>query len=265
MLGDVAKMIAGLLLKDSALGEDFNVVTSSHCKWKDVIEYYQGALNLKVKYISLEKFLTIYEGKYQVMYDRMYNRIMDNTKVLQATGLKQGELTELRDGLTDELAKFIKHPVFVNEDVALNAKIDAVTDGLARRTRKVLRPRTRLRALRSQLRPRTRLKNVKAKLRPRTRVRTAIRTNKNRKKSGLIVSLDSVFNHGNIVQRYALKTFLHQQGYDFDNLRIPNWSDAIGDEVFGNTRKFVDTYIGGVAYNPYELQGYRNYIVGSDL
>ena len=42
--------------------------------------------------------------RYQLIYDRLFDRIMDNSKVLEVTGMKQSELTTLYDGLKRELA-----------------------------------------------------------------------------------------------------------------------------------------------------------------
>ena len=36
---------------------------------------------------------------WQLRYDRMFNRIMDNSKILEVTGMKQSQLMPLYDGL----------------------------------------------------------------------------------------------------------------------------------------------------------------------
>lgn len=40
--------------------------------------------------------------KWQLHYDRMFDRIMDNSKILRDTGLSQKDMTTLYDGLTRE-------------------------------------------------------------------------------------------------------------------------------------------------------------------
>ena len=262
--GDVAKMIMGLIDNKKALGEDFNVVSSESRRWSEVIKYYQELVGLKLKYISLDRFLGIYNGKYQVMYDRMYNRTMDNTKVLEATGLSQSDFISLRSGLNLEVSRFIKKPIFNNSDEALNSRIDNITDNTEQRIRKKLRPRSRLSNLRDNIRPRSRLINLKRKLRIRTRINQALKTQSNKKKDGLIVTLASVFNYGNILQRYALKTYLKKNGYNFDSIEMQSWVDGVSDSIFGETRRFVTSHIGGIGFEPNQLQGYKNYIVGSD-
>lgn len=42
---------------------------------------------------------------WQLIYDRLFTRIMDNSKVLAATGLKQSDMIGLYDGLKLELSK----------------------------------------------------------------------------------------------------------------------------------------------------------------
>lgn len=41
-------------------------------------------------------------AKYQLIYARMFERITDNSKILEHTGMKQSELMTLRDGLRFE-------------------------------------------------------------------------------------------------------------------------------------------------------------------
>lgn len=40
-----------------------------------------------------------YWAKYQLIYARMFQRITDNTKILEHTGMKQSEFMTLKDGL----------------------------------------------------------------------------------------------------------------------------------------------------------------------
>jgi hypothetical protein len=60
-------------------------------------------------------------ARYQLIYDRLFDRIMDNSKVLEVTGMKQSELTTLYDGLKRELAG-------VNADTFAEAKNSPVMD-----------------------------------------------------------------------------------------------------------------------------------------
>jgi len=123
---------------------------------------------------------------------------------------------------------------------------------------------TTLAKLRKNLRLRTRLKNLKHKLRIRTRIRTKVKTIKNGKKDGVIITITGNFNYGNIIQRYALKTFLKKNGYNFDAVKLQQEVSDGDRSVYGNMIDFVDHYIGGEDFDLNKMLGYKNYIVGSD-
>lgn len=127
--GDVAKMMARLALNPKAMAEDFNVVTSEHHSWREIAEIYDDAIGLCVKECSLSEYLT-FCAKYQTIYDRMFNRVMDNQKVLSVTGMSQGDLSAVSDSLSRELVQFKKCPVWGYVDPVRNARIDRVVGGL---------------------------------------------------------------------------------------------------------------------------------------
>ncbi len=275
--GDVARMIAKLLLDHSTLGDDFNVVTGESRTWREVLTYYRQAINIKVKYVKLNDFLKISSNKYQILYDRMFDRIMDNTKVLKATGMKQEELSILKTGLQRELESFLRRPnSLTGGSVEFQEAMDNLVDGRLVKFLRSTKPRTKLKILRQKLRPRTRLKlvlwqlhsldtnNTQAKPPTDSIVGVVGQMRKNRRKDGLVITLSTIFNYGSIIQRYALKEFLRKKNYAFDNVRIWDESDDINQTIFTHMASFVDKYIGGEPFNPKKILGYRNYIVGSD-
>ena len=111
--GDVSRMIEKLLFNEKALGETFNVCTSEHHTWGEIADYYKDICNLDVVWVDKEDYIRIMSSntphscaaRWQLEYDRLFNRIMDNTKVLAATGMKQEELMPLYDGLKQEIAR----------------------------------------------------------------------------------------------------------------------------------------------------------------
>jgi len=124
--GDVAKMIAHLVLNQNAFEEDYNTVSHEHCSWEDIFLYYQKLIGLKLIPVKLDDYIKIIGGKYQVLLSRMYNRVMDNTKILKATGIPKESLISIYDGLSRELqnpniSKFIKI------DYVKNAGMDRIT------------------------------------------------------------------------------------------------------------------------------------------
>ncbi len=108
--GDVARMIARLMFNEKAYREDYNVATGEHHTWREIAEIYNEICPFKYVAVSTEDYLDIlYTGgtwvKYQLIYARYFNRITDNTKILEATGMKQEELMTLRDGLRHEFER----------------------------------------------------------------------------------------------------------------------------------------------------------------
>ena len=110
--GDVARMIAGLLFNEKARGEVFTVATAEHHTWGEIADYYKDICNLKAVWVDKEDYLKILNpdpycpgARWQLEYDRLFDRIMDNSKVLAATGMKQEELMPLYDGLKHEIAR----------------------------------------------------------------------------------------------------------------------------------------------------------------
>ena len=97
--GDVALMISRLVSSEGALGEDYNVCTSRHQSWAEVADTYRSVLPLKVREVTLGAFERACGSPWQCRYDRMYDRVMDNSKVLAATGLVESDLKDLTGAL----------------------------------------------------------------------------------------------------------------------------------------------------------------------
>ena len=110
--GDVARMIAGLLFNEKARGETFTVATAEHHTWGEIADYYRDICGLKAIWVPEEDFLHAWVGPnhgfapvWQLRYDRFFTRVMDNSKVLAATGMKQENLKKLYDGLAYEIGR----------------------------------------------------------------------------------------------------------------------------------------------------------------
>jgi hypothetical protein len=103
------------------------LATSEHHTWGEILDYYKDILKVKVKIISLATFSSIFGRNYQIKYDRMFNRIIDNSKVLADTGVKQSDFMPLYDGLKIELTNFSKNPQYNKIDENLSARIDELT------------------------------------------------------------------------------------------------------------------------------------------
>lgn len=114
---DAAMGISKLIGNENAMGEAFHVTTDKAIQWDDVLAIYERVFkdvtskNMKIKYADNPK--PIYEAmgnKYQVMYDRLFDRKFDNSKFLQAVGECAFESPEI--GLERCLREFLQQPVF---------------------------------------------------------------------------------------------------------------------------------------------------------
>lgn len=106
--GDVAEMIARLVGNPGAQGEAFTVSGSDHMTWADVVEAYRRVLpSLEVVPCGLTEFERVRGGVYQIRYDRMFDRVIDNSKVLAATGMDSAELRNMDEALPAELSLFL--------------------------------------------------------------------------------------------------------------------------------------------------------------
>lgn len=126
--GDVAKMLARLILNPVSLKETYTVSTSEHKSWKEIADYYKEIIGLEYIVVDTEEYLSCFsKGKidwprYQLKYDRCFNRVVDNAKVLAATGLKQSDFITLKQGLMKELSALPKNTTWYETDV--NVRMD---------------------------------------------------------------------------------------------------------------------------------------------
>lgn len=107
--GDVAKMIQALILNEQAFGETYTVSTAEHHTWGEIAEMYRELGGLKCKWINTEDFIRLTDkpgsvmARRQLLYDRLFHRVINNSKILNISGLKQEQLMPLKKGLKMEL------------------------------------------------------------------------------------------------------------------------------------------------------------------
>lgn len=126
--GDVARMIARLVCNKDAYGETYSVCTAEHMPWEDVAKIYGRIGGLAYETVDTDTYLDVIcggsiGGRQQLELDRLYNRVMDNGKILTATGMKQSELMPLDEGLRLEYEAFPKD--FVFRDTHAYLRMDA--------------------------------------------------------------------------------------------------------------------------------------------
>lgn len=125
--GDVAKMLSSIILNSKAMRQTYTVSTSEHMTWREVAKIYEEIGNLKYITVDNETYLDIVAdgavaARQQLLYDRCYDRIVDNSKILALCGMKSSELMPLKEGLTRELKNI------TIEDVGCNIQINERMD-----------------------------------------------------------------------------------------------------------------------------------------
>ncbi|MDA9342105.1 NAD(P)H-binding protein [Flavobacteriaceae bacterium] len=113
---DVAKGILAILNKNEAYGAAFHITGNDNQKWEDILKAYvlviQKHLGYKPKCILIdeEQTLKMHSNVYQIKYDRMFNRVFDNTKINKFTNTKNFNRTI--EGISFCLEAFLKNPKF---------------------------------------------------------------------------------------------------------------------------------------------------------
>ena len=133
--GDVAKMIARLIVSPEAAGEAFNVSTAQHQTWGEVLNIYRAVLPIETYPVTLEQYeshcgraLKEYGYIPQVRYDRMLNRVIDNTKALSACGLDRSDLSEISEVLPRELRRYLNATLRFDVHPAIQGRLDRIID-----------------------------------------------------------------------------------------------------------------------------------------
>lgn len=125
--GDFGKTVARLALNRAAYKECYTISTSEHHTWEEIAKLYTKLGGLKYITVDTETYLNMLSPgnifvRQQLTHDRYFNRMVDNTKLLNATGLKQSDFMPLEEGLKTELAKAtIENTV---GDMVVNARMD---------------------------------------------------------------------------------------------------------------------------------------------
>lgn len=105
--GNSGKIIANLMFKEQCKGEAYIISTGHRMTWEDVVQVYIELLGVKVQWLPLEEY-TAKTGKggfTPIGIALMYDRAIDNSKMLAASGLKKTDFTPFEQGIEIELKK----------------------------------------------------------------------------------------------------------------------------------------------------------------
>lgn len=128
---DVAASIAKLTGNPKALGETFHITANQTITWEDVLTTYTLILKKylgqppKVLLLEFDDFIMTKRSKYQICYDRFYNRIFDNSKVAHYVDISS--FKQPASGLIECLDFFCAKPQFLNIDWKSEAIKDRYT------------------------------------------------------------------------------------------------------------------------------------------
>jgi len=99
--GNSGKMIANLLFKKECIGEAYTVSSAQNLTNAEIADIYTDILGVRFEWVPM-----VYpENNYIWKYDRIYDRRIDNSKVLRATGLTASDFKSIREGIYTELKK----------------------------------------------------------------------------------------------------------------------------------------------------------------
>lgn len=131
---DICTLLYKIIGNPDAVGECYHLTSAYHRTWQEILSIYRNAVrricgvDLKIKIVPLDPFLKCRHNslKYQVIYDRLYNRDYDTTKESQLADTSRFESPE--NGLERSLETFVKEK---RPFKALNWTYEARKDQLA--------------------------------------------------------------------------------------------------------------------------------------
>lgn len=112
---DVAYRIVKLACCTESMGEIYNLSNPSSNLWSEILQLYDDCLyeiagkRMKIKYTDNSRTLQLVWNKYQIKYDRLYDRCFNNAKQESICG---GKYSDFKSSVKECLSKCIENPVF---------------------------------------------------------------------------------------------------------------------------------------------------------
>ena len=125
---DVAGAIAELIGNEKAYGQAFHITTDESHTWGEILDFYCDKIEEitgkrpKVNLVENSNGLKTVWNKWQIRYDRLYDREFNNTKIETVRGKYNYKPTF--EGLGECLEEFISNPVWLS----MNARYEAWCD-----------------------------------------------------------------------------------------------------------------------------------------
>lgn len=128
---DVASAIVKLIGNEKALGEAFHITSNQSYPWDKVLNWYLDAIEQhsgirpRVKMEEKSSNLKFSYAKYQVKYDRYYNRQFDDSKINEF--INTSSFTAANTGLPQCISRFLENQSFLYIDWKREAYYDRLT------------------------------------------------------------------------------------------------------------------------------------------
>lgn len=123
--GDVSLGIASVVGNESAYGEAFHITCEEPIKWEGVLDIYTEVLSktgYNMKVLFADNASDIVNQAEKVRYDRLYNRVFDNSKI--GRYLDNSKFKNPKEGLNMCLNDFLKNPSFKEINWTTQARMD---------------------------------------------------------------------------------------------------------------------------------------------
>ncbi len=131
---DVANAMSALIGEQKSLSQAFHITQNKACSWNEILNLYLVILEKhlgkkpSVMLLDLDSFLRTKNAKYQIIYDRMFNRSFNNAKVATFVNVSTFQKYEIM--LARCLEEFLKNPSFHEIDWRTEAIMDRYTSEL---------------------------------------------------------------------------------------------------------------------------------------
>lgn len=120
---DVADRIACIICNPRSKGEIYNIASNKSCTWREILNQYitqiDSTLGYKPKVLALtdsEHLFKIADYRYAYIYDRLYDREFDCSKIDNIYG--SNRYTDFSEGVNICLKHFFENPIF--EDIPIS-------------------------------------------------------------------------------------------------------------------------------------------------
>lgn len=131
---DVARAFMNIIGNPKCIGQTYHLTCNHHRTWQQIFSIYRSAIKevtgreIKIKIVPLQDFINSRPSylKYQVIYDRVYDKIFDVTK--ESMIIDVSTFTTPEEGIKESVIQFItQKKQFKNIPTQYEAKRDKLT------------------------------------------------------------------------------------------------------------------------------------------